>query len=571
MVNDWIKEINTTNSGKRLKDNILSSPFKNYSTVIIEHAFASQGIRTKQKVGTNDQLVCDVDKLVGELRYMLNLFDTDPDTDTRRSNFILGEIGYFPYMYLHLPLGENEIKYFDTFDLTVREFYTMNRGETQTRANKVIADKKVVKKDKKKNAEKKEEIISSIKTRIDDMQTKKDNIASIIECCETNSVYIETVLTHCMDMSKQRIDPHMIITKFNNPSKSSKSSESRGLIKIKSINLADKTVTFEASELEFVLNWTIGLNKSIREIYNNSKSIGSKMTKTLSVMQDIEKKTIKERKENEKSEKTINVNIKRKQLWFEKYNWFLSSDDMMVVSGKDAKSNEYLVKNMMQEYDLYVHSDQPGSGSCLILNPLKLPLDSIPNRTKEEAGMFVVAHTKAWESNVPDKAYWVVADQVSKTPETGEYITTGSFIVRGKRNYMTPVTFIMGLCVLFWNGNTLTRSSDHCTKFAIVSCAPYTATSNCVYRKKTLPGTGKLNRTIETVINMFCNPSKTQDKIKTSKILKHQDNINDPHSTSETMDENNEKNEDVIPDKIYIKNIPLNDWHAVCPGRIKIV
>ena len=44
-------------------------------------------------------------------------------------------------------------------------------------------------------------------------------------------------------------------------------------------------------------------------------------------------------------------------------------------------------------------------------------------------------------------AYWVHPDQVSKTPESGEYLSRGGFIIRGKRNYYAnlPLDLSVGL------------------------------------------------------------------------------------------------------------------------------
>ena len=36
-------------------------------------------------------------------------------------------------------------------------------------------------------------------------------------------------------------------------------------------------------------------------------------------------------------------------------------------------------------------------------------------------------------------AWWVESHQVSKTATTGEYLTVGSFMVRGKKNFLPPV------------------------------------------------------------------------------------------------------------------------------------
>lgn len=38
---------------------------------------------------------------------------------------------------------------------------------------------------------------------------------------------------------------------------------------------------------------------------------------------------------------------------------------------------------------------------------------------------------------------------MSKTAPTGEYLTTGSFMIRGKKNYLPPCQLIMGLGFLF--------------------------------------------------------------------------------------------------------------------------
>lgn len=38
---------------------------------------------------------------------------------------------------------------------------------------------------------------------------------------------------------------------------------------------------------------------------------------------------------------------------------------------------------------------------------------------------------------------------MSKTPPTGLYITTGSFIIRGKRNSITPSKLELGFTIMF--------------------------------------------------------------------------------------------------------------------------
>ena len=46
-------------------------------------------------------------------------------------------------------------------------------------------------------------------------------------------------------------------------------------------------------------------------------------------------------------------------------------------------------------------------------------------------------------------AWWVHASQVSKTAPTGEYLSTGSFMIYGKKNFLPPTSLEMGFGVLF--------------------------------------------------------------------------------------------------------------------------
>jgi len=44
----------------------------------------------------------------------------------------------------------------------------------------------------------------------------------------------------------------------------------------------------------------------------------------------------------------------RKVHWFEKFNWFISSENYLVISGRDAQQNEMIVKRYMSKGDLWV-------------------------------------------------------------------------------------------------------------------------------------------------------------------------------------------------------------------------
>jgi len=136
----------------------------------------------------------------------------------------------------------------------------------------------------------------------------------------------------------------------------------------------------------------------------------------------------------------------RKPFWFEKYDWFISSENYLIISGKNAQQNEEIVKTYLGKRDVYVHSEMAGSASCIIKNPT---LEEVSPITLNESGTWAICHSKAWDMKIVTSAFWVWGDQVSKTPQSGEYLVTGSFMIRGKKNYVHPPRLELGCTVLF--------------------------------------------------------------------------------------------------------------------------
>ena len=127
--------------------------------------------------------------------------------------------------------------------------------------------------------------------------------------------------------------------------------------------------------------------------------------------------------------------MNRKVFWFEKYIWFISSENYLVIGGRNAQQNEALVKKYMTKNDLFMHSELHGAAVVIVKNPTGY---AVPSLTMMEAATFEMCHSPCWENKVLAQVYWVHASQVSKTPPTGMFISTGSFIIRGKRNFILP-------------------------------------------------------------------------------------------------------------------------------------
>lgn len=95
------------------------------------------------------------------------------------------------------------------------------------------------------------------------------------------------------------------------------------------------------------------------------------------------KQTLKEMKA------IVNISKARKTLWFEKFFWFISSENYLVIGGRDMTQNELIVKRYMRPGDVYVHADIHGASSIVIKNPSGGP---IPPKTLNEAGVMAICY-----------------------------------------------------------------------------------------------------------------------------------------------------------------------------------
>lgn len=130
---------------------------------------------------------------------------------------------------------------------------------------------------------------------------------------------------------------------------------------------------------------------------------------------------------------------KRKTRWYERYRWFFSTEGFLVIGGRDADTNEELVKKYLEPRDLFLHADAHGAPAVIVKSQGK----EIPEHTIREAAEFAVSYSSLWkEGFASGRCYWVHPNQVSKTPESGEHVPKGAFIIRGERHYLESQTLL---------------------------------------------------------------------------------------------------------------------------------
>lgn len=213
------------------------------------------------------------------------------------------------------------------------------------------------------------------------------------------------------------------------------------------ISLNPNTLTLKVSvdgEI-FDLSLRASAQQSAAEYYERAKKIECKIEgvkraidETIRKIEDIKSKAF------EYIEKTSPLRRVKRKEWYEKFRWFHSSEGFLVVSGKDASTNELLIRRYMENHDIVFHADIPGSPFTLVKTEGRQPGEE----TIFEAAQFTASYSRAWRENFRAvDVYWVKPEQISKTPPSGQYITKGSFMIYGARNYIknVPLEIAIGI------------------------------------------------------------------------------------------------------------------------------
>ncbi|WP_440953386.1 ribosome rescue protein RqcH [Methanococcoides sp. FTZ1] len=208
---------------------------------------------------------------------------------------------------------------------------------------------------------------------------------------------------------------------------------------IESIDPAEGIIVMDldGTKASISIRKTVPQNAQI--FYDKAKKLTRKREGALRAIEDT--KIAMQKKEKKMSNKRKAF---FKKHWYDRFRWFFSSDGFLIVGGRDADTNEELVKKYMEKRDIVFHTQAPGAPITIIKTEGK----DVPETTLEEAARFVVSYSSVWKSGqFSGDCYWVKPEQVSKTPESGEYLKKGSFIIRGERNYYrdVPVGAAVGL------------------------------------------------------------------------------------------------------------------------------
>jgi hypothetical protein len=209
--------------------------------------------------------------------------------------------------------------------------------------------------------------------------------------------------------------------------------------------------------LRFGLNLRDKLFDCAGRFYERSKRAKQKLEGAKAALDETRKKlveveakikkaeTLEHVKPVEAEEELVKRRIRHKE-WFEKFRWFVSSDGFLVVAGKDAVSNEVLIKKHTEAGDVVFHADVVGAPFVVVKTEGEAPSE----QCLHEAGEFAAAFSRGWREGFGSvDVYWVKPEQLSKGGPSGEFVPRGAFVVRGERNWMrnVPLRIAIGVAV----------------------------------------------------------------------------------------------------------------------------
>lgn len=262
-------------------------------------------------------------------------------------------------------------------------------------------------------------------------------------------------------------------------SKTLKSAKKKGLEEVKMVESLDKlgNLVLIVENDRIMIDSKKPIPENAEVYYEKGKKAKRKIKGVLLAIERTKKELDRVEKKKEIALERVMLpqkRVKKELKWFEKLRWFLSSDGYLVIGGRDAHTNEIVVKKHMENRDIYLHSDIHGAPSVIIKNEIieleenegdssevddiskdtaSKIAEEIPETTIQEAAIFAASFSSAWSKGFSSyDVYWVNPDQVSKTPQSGEFVGKGAFIIRGSRNYVRGATVSIAVGIVDYMG-----------------------------------------------------------------------------------------------------------------------
>lgn len=287
--------------------------------------------------------------------YIIQKKEEKPSTEEGKEiEHFYQNIEYHPYNFCQYE-GEPIAEY-ETFMLAVDEFYSTLEGQkidmkTLQQEREALKKLSNVKKDHAKRIEdlnkvqegdkQKAELITMNQALVDNAilairsaianQMSWPDIHELVKAAQANGDPVAGAI------KQLKLEINHISLKLSDPYDAG----NEDLENIKESNNHDQPRPAMVVDVDLALSaWA-----NARKYYDQKRSAAQKEQKTIDASQKALKSAERKTQQTLKDVRTISTISKaRKVYWFEKFYWFISSENYLVIGGRDAQQNELIVK-----------------------------------------------------------------------------------------------------------------------------------------------------------------------------------------------------------------------------------
>ena len=359
-----------------------------------------------------------------------------------------------------LPMEEyadRDRKRFDTFRDALDDYFTHFSQDDSETVEESGSDQP----DFAAEIEKKERIIQQQQGAIEDFERQAEAIRERAESLYAQYDVVDEILSTVRAAREEGTSWDAIAERFEEGAERGIEAAER----VESVDGSEGTVTMTVDDDTVTLRVADGVEKNADRLYQEAKRIEDKKEGAEAAIADTREEldALERRREEweaddeddeaeESAEEDEDIDwlnrssipVRSSEAWYEQFRWFHTSDDFLVIGGRNADQNEAIVSKYLSRGDLFFHAQAHG-GPVTVLKATG-PSESysedieVPQTSKEEAAQFAVSYSSVWkDGKYTGQAYMVDHDQVSKTPESGEYLEKGGFAIRGDRTYFDDV------------------------------------------------------------------------------------------------------------------------------------
>lgn len=337
--------------------------------------------------------------------------------------------------------NEYEKTYFKNFNEACDEFYSEKINTDIVSIKEKAWNKKV----------------NKYKRMLSKQQETLDNFNNTIETCQHKGEVIYsnyTIIENLINVINQAISKNYSFKEIN---KILINAKKEGMEEAQIYESMDKlgNITLKIDDTSININPKESIPENAEIYYEKAKKSKRKTKGAIIAIENTKKKLkdIEEKKDDAMEHIEIpKKRVKKELKWYEKLRWFLSSDNHLIIAGRDTSTNERVVKNYLENNDIYLHADIYGASSTVIKNAN----NSLSDQLIKESAEFAASYSSAWKNNFTNQdVYWIYPDQVSKQAESGQYLSKGSFAIRGKKNYIRSAKLQIAIGIVNYEGKRI--------------------------------------------------------------------------------------------------------------------